>query len=70
MSSTPNTLRWADPTGTRKYSITFGYHHGDPTAAIQWGDTDMATVLIPRDVLYIAATQGWTDPAEWDTHPG
>jgi hypothetical protein len=67
MSSTPNALHWDDPAGTRNYSIAFGCHADEPCAAIQWGGDGepVTTVLVPRDVLYIAATQGWDDPDTW-----
>ena len=52
------TLTFTNAADDVRISIAFGYHDGEPTAALFHGDS---LVLIPRDVLDIALNQGWSD---------
>ena len=38
--------------------MAFGYFRGEPTAAV-FRDSDVAPIMIPREVLQIALDQGW-----------
>ena len=61
MSSLPTerpVLNFINSADDSEIQIAFGYFKGEPTAALFHGEE---LVLIPRDILGIAFSQGWED---------
>ena len=61
MSSLPTerpVLNFINLADDSEIQIAFGYFKGEPTAALFHGEE---LVLIPRDILGIAFSQGWED---------
>jgi len=61
MSSLPTerpVLNFINSADDSEIQIAFGYYKGEPTAALFHGEK---LVLIPRDILGIAFSQGWED---------
>ena len=54
----PVTLNFTNAPDGVLITIAFGYQHGEAIAALFHGET---LVLIPRSVLEVALTQGWSD---------
>ena len=51
------TLNFTNPSDGVEVQIAFGYHNGEPTAALFYKE---ALVLIPKELLQVALDQGWT----------
>ena len=51
-------LTFVNAADDQAVQMAFGYFRGEPTAAV-FRDSDVAPIMIPREVLQIALDQGW-----------